>query len=329
MRRHDYEKEAALRDRARDEPGQTPAHTELGAWLVRSGQQAQAREALLGGLASADRPARIHHLLGLILAGAGDYESGVRHLERAVRAEPMRFQFVRDLALVQGAAGMTVASVDSLRQAVALGGEAAAEVAWLLKIGERALAEAGVRAERRPPAPPRRVAVVERLVARDPELAEAIVVRQGEVGPDERETLRAARRALARLLARHPTYPDLHFGMSLVAEQLGEIDRAIEATEKALEINPNYVEACLLAVRLYQKSGKRDRAAEHCRRATELRPRWVDVHLRLGHLLREDGRREEAAGAYRRALEINDQCGEARQGLALVEAAPAGGGGDA
>jgi len=327
MRRHDYEKEAALRDRARTGPKCVHAHTELGAWLVRTGRAAQAREALQEGLAAADRPARIHHLLGLILAGAGDGDSAVRHLERAVQGEPTRFQFMRDLALVQGAAGHTAASVESLRQAVALGGEAAAEVAWLLRIGERALAESGARAERRPPAFPRRAAIVERIVSRDPEVAEALVARRGDLGPEDHETLRAARRALARLLAKHPAYPDLYFGMSLVAEQLGEIDRAIEAAEKALTINPNYVEACLLAVRLYQKSGQRDLAAAQCRRAAELRPRWVDLHLRLGHLLREDGRGDEAAGAYRRALEIDEKCGEARQGLALLEAAPAGGGG--
>lgn len=329
MRRHDYEKEEALRAKARSEPRRAQAHTELGAWLTRSGRLSQAREALQEGLAAADRPSRIHHVLGLILAGAGDYDSALRHLERAVRQEPTRFQFMRDLALVQGAAGRTAASVETLGQAIALGGEAAAEVTWLLRIGDRALAESGARSERRPPAPPRRAAVVERIVARDPEVAEAIVTRRGDLTAEDRDTLRAARRALARLLARHPGYPDLHFGMSLVAEQLGELDRAIEAAEKALQINPNYVEACLLAVRLYQKTGKCDRAAAHCRRATQLKPRWVDVHLRLGRLLREDGRQEEAANAYRQALEVNGQCGEAKQALALLDAAPAGEGGGA
>jgi tetratricopeptide (TPR) repeat protein len=53
-------------------------------------------------------------------------------------------------------------------------------------------------------------------------------------------------RALARLAAQHPAYPDLHFGLSLVAEQLGELDRAIEAAEKAITINPRYAEAHLL-----------------------------------------------------------------------------------
>jgi tetratricopeptide (TPR) repeat protein len=326
MRRHDYETEAGLRDRARTEPRRTQAHTALGAWLTRAGQLAQAREALQEGLASAERPARIHHLLGLILAGAGDYDAALRHLERAVEQEPTRFQFMRDLALVQGAAGRTVSSVESLRQAIALGGEGAAEVQWLVRIGERALAESKGRTERRPPPLPRRAAIVERLVARDPEVAEAVVCRQGALGAEDRETLRAARRAIAGLLAKNPTYPDLHFGMSVVAEQLGELDRAIEAAERALKINPQYVAASLLAARLYQKSGERRRAVEHCRRAAKLRPRWIDVHLRLGHLLRDDGKRDEAADAYRRALNIDAQCAEARNGLAVLEAAGQGGG---
>jgi tetratricopeptide (TPR) repeat protein len=327
MRRHDYEKEAALRDRARAEPRRTQSHTELAAWLTRAGRLAQAREALQAGLASAERPARIHHLLGLILAGAGEFDAAVRHLERAVEHEPTRFQFMRDLALAQGAAGRTIESVELLRQAVALGGDGAAEVAWLLRVGERALAESGNKTQRHPPPVARRAAVVERIVARDPEVAEAIVARQAQVRAEDHETLRAARRALASLLAAHPAYADLHFGLSLVAEQLGELDRAIEAAEKALKINPSYVAACILAGRLYRKSGKRERAAQHWRRAGELRPRWVDVHLRLGHVLREDGRREEAAEAYHRALGIDAKCLEAKEGLALLDAAPAGTGG--
>jgi len=323
MRRHDYEKEAALRNRSRAEAGSAQSHTELAAWLARAGRLDQAHEALQAGLARADRPARLHHLLGLILAGAGEFDAALRHLERAVQQEPTRFQFMRDLALAQGAAGRTAESVESLRQAVTLGGEGAAEVAWLLRIGERALAESGHKAERRPPALARRAAVIERIVARDPEVAEAIVARKTEGRAEDYETLRATRRALARLLAAHPAYADLHFGLSLVTEQLGELDRAIEAAEKALKINPSYVEACILAARLYQKSGKPERAAEHWRRATALRPRWVDVHVGLGHVLRADGRRREAAEAYRRALEIDARCREANEGIQVLEAATA------
>jgi len=329
MRRHDYEKEAALRNRAGAEPIQPQAHTELGAWLARAGRLSQAREALRTGLGRAGGSARIHHLLGLILAGAGDYASAMRHLERAAEQEPTRYDFLRDLALVQGAAGRTASSVESLHQAIGLGGEAAADLEWLRRLGEKALAESGARAERRPPQPPRHAALVERIVARDPEVAEALVSHPAKTGTDERETLRAARRALVRLAAQHPSYPDLHFGLSLIAEQLGEIDRAIEAAEKALAINPRYVEACLLAARLYQKSGKPAAAEAHCRRAAELRPQWIDTHLRLGHLLGEQGRTGEAAEAYRKALQINAQCEEARRGLETLAAAPAAGGGGA
>lgn len=329
MRRHDYEKEAELRARVGAEPTRPDAHTELAAWLSRAGRLAQAREVLQAGLGAAGRTARIHHLLGLILCGAGDYNSGLRHLARAAEKEPTRFVFLRDLAFAQGAAGRTASSVESLRQAVSLGGEGALRLGWLLRVGERVLADWGARAERRPPQPSRRAAVVARIVSRNPEAAEALIPRKGAPGSKERETLRAARRALMQLAGQSPSHADLYFGLSLVAEQLGEIDRAVEAAEKALTLNPHYVEACLLAVRLYERSGKPNRAEQRCRQATRLRPRWADVHVRLGHILHEQGRGREAAEAYHQALRIDGGCDEARQGVATLETALAEEGDDA
>jgi tetratricopeptide (TPR) repeat protein len=214
--------------------------------------------------------------------------------------------------------------VESLRQAVSVGGDAAANLGWLLKLGEQTLADSGAKPDRRPPRPARRAAVVERIVARDPSVAEALATRTGPLSPQEMETLRAARRALLRLAAQHPSYADLHFGLSLVAEQLGELDRAIEAAERAIAINPRYAEACLLAVRLYERRGRKDIAAEHCRRTTELRPNWLDAHLNLGRLMHEQGRPAEAIDSYRKALVIDGRCEEARQRLVVLEAAVAG-----
>jgi tetratricopeptide (TPR) repeat protein len=265
--------------------------------------------------------------LGLILAGSGDYESAERHLTRAADQSPTRFEFVRNLALVQGAAGRTAASVVTLRQAVRLGGDAA-DLGWLLRIGERALAESGAKPERLPPQPPLREAVMEQVVGRNPEVAEALAARRDDLSAEEGQMLRAARRALVRLLAQHPSYPDLYFGLSLVAEQLGEIDRAIEAAEKALAIHPRYAEACLLAVRLYERKGKSQEAVKRCRQVAELKPQWADVHLRLGDLLSGQGQTAEAAEAYRQALEVNGRCKEAQQRLDGLIHAAGGRGGD-
>jgi len=319
--RHDYGMEERLRERVRAEPHADEAHRELAAWLTRAGCLAQAREALQAGQATAKGTASLRHLLALIFAGAGEYASAERHLARAAAQEPARFEYARDLGLVQAAGGRTAESVESLRQAIALAPEPPVDLACLVRIGEQALARSGEGVTRRPPRPRRRAAVIENLVTRNPEAAEALVASSGEADADRRETLRAARRALRRLIERNPSYPDLHFGLSLIAEQLGELDRAIEAAEKALALNPRYVQACLLAVRLYEKQGNPVRATEHCRQVTELEPRWLDAHLRLGHLLREQGLVRDAASAYRRALEVDGRCEEARHRLENLEAA--------
>ncbi len=334
-RRHDYRKESRLRDLVCAEPERARSHGRLAAWLARAGRFAQAREALQRGLGRADRPARLHHLLGLLLCGAGRWEAGLRHLDRAVDRDPGRFEYVRDLAFARGAAGRTAASVEALREAVRLAGRGGEDLEWLLRLGEGARADAGSRPARRPPQPSRRAAAVEQIVLRDPEVAEALIPRKGSPGAARRETLRAARRALVRLSADpygpvpgRPRHADLYFGLSLIAEELGEVNRAIEAAEQAIAINPNYVEACLLAVRLYEKSGKAERAAERCRQVASLRPGWPDVQVRLGRLLQGQGRPQEAADAYRRALELGAESEEARQAVAAGPASRAGEGGD-
>ncbi|HET6441632.1 MAG TPA: tetratricopeptide repeat protein [Phycisphaerae bacterium] len=321
MRRHDYAMEERLREQVRSGPRAAGAHRELSAWLWRAGRLAQAREALQAGLSRAEGAASLQHLLGLLFAGSEAYESAERHLARASAQEPMRFDYLRDLALVRAVAGKTAESVETLRQAAGLTDEVPADLECLLRLGEQALVQGGAKPERRPPKPRRRAAFVESLVARDPEMAEALVAGREASDPRKREVLRAARQALRRLIARNPAYPDLYFGMSLVAEQLGEIDRAIEAAEKAIALNPRYVEACLLAVRLYEKRGEPARAAQRCLTVTELEPQWLDAHLRLGHLLREQGRVRDAAEAYRRALGVKEDCEEARHGLERLEAA--------
>jgi len=320
QRRHDYRKEARLRDLVQAEPGRPSAYARLAAWLVRSGRTDQACDVLRRGLAVVDRPADLEHLLGLILCRAGAWEPGLRHLEHAVALEPTRFAFVRDVALARAAAGRTAASIETLRTAVRLAGREGRRLVWLLRLAERAVRDSGGRLARRPPAPSREEAVIEQMVARDPEVAGALLPRKGAPGTPRREVLRAARRALARLLAERPGHADLYFGLGLVAEELGELDRAIEAAEQAIAINPSYVEACLLAVRLYRKAGRPERAEDRARAVADLRPDWADVHLSLGGILDEQGRAAEAAIAYRRALDLGADSDEARRRVETVAA---------
>ena len=326
---HDYREEGRQRDAIAEAPSRPEGYSRLAAWLARAGRFAQAREALQDGLARAERPARLHHLLGLILAGAGDYESGLRHLERAVALEGNRFEYVRDLAFACGAAGRTAASAEALGKAIRLAGPRGQSLTWLLRLGQRAMSEAGTRPSRRPPVEVPEVAAVERLVARDPALVEDLIPRKGTPGQARRETLRAARRALVRLSEAHTEYADLYFGLSVVNEELGELNRAIDAAEKALAINPDYAEACLLAVRLYEKSGNPERAEARCRHAADLRPNWPDVHVRLGGLLRAQGRMDEAGEAYRRALDLGADGEDVRAYAAAATGSAVSEGGEA
>ncbi len=327
QRRHDYAAEGELRRAVRLRPRDSAGHRRLAAWLLRAGRPAQAREALVAGLATADRPDSLEHLLGLILAGLGGAEAAERHLGAAAARHPARADYLRNLGLAQGAVGRLETSVETLRKARDLAPNAGGALEWVIGLGERALRDRGERPVRRAPGTTRDATVIEALVSDDPDLAEAFVPRKGLAAESQasRERLLGVRRALKRILAEHPEYPDVHLGLGLVAERLGQIERALASAERALELNPRYAEAAILAVRLYERAAEPARALERCRTVTEVRPEWAEGHLRLGALLAAEGDGKGAAACYRRALEVAPECAAARDGLAAVGAEAEGG----
>jgi tetratricopeptide (TPR) repeat protein len=67
-----------------------------------------------------------------------------------------------------------------------------------------------------------------------------------------------------------------------------------------------------------EDDGDIEAALEACRRALDVEPGFPDLHSRLGRLLEQTGDLEEAAGSYRRATELNPEYAEAHRALGFV-----------
>jgi len=126
---------------------------------------------------------------------------------------------------------------------------------------------------------------------------------------------------LERALGRHPEYADLHYHCARVYERLGRDGAAIDAAQKAVSLNPNYVQALIQLGRLYAAEDETLEARDRLCQAIACGGDYPDVHYLIGEMYRRDGNRPSAADAYRRALEINRNFDRARIALADVAGA--------
>lgn len=99
--------------------------------------------------------------------------------------------------------------------------------------------------------------------------------------------------------------PNLHFMAGLANGKLGRVEEAIAAYRRALQYQPEFVEARANLAYLLEHSGKIDEAAECYRRALVLAPgEWTALN-RLGHCERLMGQPNSSLQTLEKALAIN------------------------
>jgi tetratricopeptide (TPR) repeat protein len=132
----------------------------------------------------------------------------------------------------------------------------------------------------------------------------------------------AAKSAFEELLVKFPTEPDLHLFLAISELRLRNPDGAVVAIKKALELDPNHVEArTLLGWYELEIRGNIDDAIEQYAKVVELRPDSPQAHVNLGVAHKNKGELGKALVSYNRALEQRADYVEAlsNRGWVLVE----------
>lgn len=106
-----------------------------------------------------------------------------------------------------------------------------------------------------------------------------------------------------------------HIRRGASLEQAGRIAEAITEQQKALQVNPQAVQAHINLISLYGRLGQMDKALEHYRTALNLNPKQADSHYNYGVLLFKQGKLQEAEKAFQQTLEINPYYAEAYNNL--------------
>jgi len=91
----------------------------------------------------------------------------------------------------------------------------------------------------------------------------------------------------------------------------GRSEEALEAYEKAIEINPQNTDAWFNKGNTLGELGRFEEALEAYEKAIEINPQNTDAWNNKGNTLDDLGRSEEALEAYENAIEINPQYSKA------------------
>ena len=135
------------------------------------------------------------------------------------------------------------------------------------------------------------------------------------------EQARLQARAVAlrrRRVERTGADPMAHFALGNSLEAAGDLPAAIQAYERALALQPDFVEAGINLGALYVGVGRLEAAAAALERALAGDPERVEALNNLGLIYRERGRLEEARDLYVRALQLQPNLAQAHFNLGLV-----------
>jgi len=138
------------------------------------------------------------------------------------------------------------------------------------------------------------------------------------------------------VIARGAAYADVHHLLGLIYHQMGEFESALHSLERAVEINPGYVEAVLNLAILCNDVGQYERAQQLYAQATEgaragpkyslgdepldsfSRGKISNLHAQVGDGYMSCRRPLDAAVEYRRALTLCPTFADLRLKLATA-----------
>lgn len=125
--------------------------------------------------------------------------------------------------------------------------------------------------------------------------------------------------AYQKAIERRPFYADAHVGLGDALAAKGDVDGAIGAYQRALAYNPVNPRVYVSLGKIYygEKSLYYE-AVNAYKRALDLDPQSVEARMGLGEVYEDKGLYKEAIDAYRRVIELEPNQAEALYNLALV-----------
>jgi len=101
-----------------------------------------------------------------------------------------------------------------------------------------------------------------------------------------------------------PDYADAYNNMGAALKDQGKMDKAIEAYNKSIVFKSNYPEAYYNIGLILKDQGKLDEAIEAYNKSIALKPDYADAYNNMGNALKDQGKLDKAIEAYDKALSL-------------------------
>jgi tetratricopeptide (TPR) repeat protein len=112
-----------------------------------------------------------------------------------------------------------------------------------------------------------------------------------------------------------PNNARAHSNLGYVLIDAGEIDRALAACSRAIELSPDFAEAYNNRGLAFAAKGQYDRAIADYNRVIELQPDHAEAHNNRGAAFAEMGRYDQAIADYTRAIKVKPDYADAYANL--------------
>jgi tetratricopeptide (TPR) repeat protein len=121
----------------------------------------------------------------------------------------------------------------------------------------------------------------------------------GELGNVE-----VARNALERAIALDPANAEAHLSLAHLFRAKGQPAEAMASASRSVEADAKFVEGWLFIAAIAGQAADGPRAEEASNKAIALAPERVEAHVNLGNVLLATGRAPQAEETFRKALEL-------------------------
>jgi type IV pilus biogenesis/stability protein PilW len=134
---------------------------------------------------------------------------------------------------------------------------------------------------------------------------------------NRREILKAAQ-AYQKAIEIDPTYIEAYNNLGILYQEIGDLNKALEAYQKAIEINPRYEKTLNNLGILFLLTNRYNEAIEAFRKAIAINPTNIESYINLGILFRKQGQTDKAIESYQEALALDPLNGETHYNIGLL-----------
>ena len=165
---------------------------------------------------------------------------------------------------------------------------------------------------------PKPVALVQELGKERPLTFEVIQHFNSGVTFYHQKEMAKAIQAYQKVIEIDPNYIEAYNNLGIIYQEMGDLESALKTYRRAIEINPKYEKGLNNIGILLHLKGEDEKALEAFNKVLAINPNHIESHINLGTLYKKKGQSEKGIESYQKALVINPHHGETHYNLGLL-----------